>query len=232
MTEQARALARRAIGNAGASEAVARSLANATIAAEIHGRPGVGFAHLLDYGWLAPRTHRRQRAAPDHVSRAGRHSRRRLPGHRPAGIRPGFDALLHRAQTFGIAVFAQTNSYTAGELGYYTRRLAQARWRWPRPTARAGRRGSRPRAGLWHQSVFLCGAGRARHAASDRPATSATAYVNLRKAAEHGEPIPEGWAIDAAGRHHRCAALDGLLLAFGGKRGANIALMVEVRRRA
>ena len=47
--EQARALARRAIGNAGASEAVARSLANATIAAEIHGRPGVGFAHLLDY---------------------------------------------------------------------------------------------------------------------------------------------------------------------------------------
>ena len=33
---------------------------------------------------------------------------------------------MHRAQTFGIAVFAQTNSYTAGELGYYTRRLAQA----------------------------------------------------------------------------------------------------------
>ena len=61
-------------------------------------------------------------------------------------------------------------------------------------------------------------------------ATSATAYVNLRKAAEHGEPIPEGWAIDAAGQPttDARAALDGLLLAFGGKRGANIALMVEV----
>ena len=59
-------------------------------------------------------------------------------------------------------------------------------------------------------------------------ATSATAYVNLRKAAEHGEPIPEGWAIDAAGQPPPMRARDGLLLAFGGKRGANIALMVEV----
>ena len=60
-------------------------------------------------------------------------------------------------------------------------------------------------------------------------ATSATAYVNLRKAAEHGEPIPEGWpSMPPASPPPTRAALDGLLLAFGGKRGANIALMVEV----
>ena len=170
--EQARALARRAIGNAGASEAVARSLANATIAAEIHGRPGVGFAHLLDYldglrhGRIADNA---QPLITFPVPAAIRVDA--CQGIAQLGFDQAFDALLHRAQTFGIAVFAQTNSYTAGELGYYTRRLAQAGLVALAATngPRAGRRGSRPRAGLWHQSVFLCGAGRARHAASDRP---------------------------------------------------------------
>ena len=169
--EQARALARRAIGNAGASEAVARSLANATIAAEIHGRPGVGFAHLLDYldglrhGRIADNA---QPLITFPVPAAIRVDA--CQGIAQLGFDQAFDALLHRAQTFGIAVFAQTNSYTAGELGYYTRRLAQAGL-----VALAATNGPRwsprvaPRAGLWHQSVFLCGAGRARHAASDRP---------------------------------------------------------------
>ena len=45
-----------------------------------------------------------------------------------------------------------------------------------------------------------------------------------------GEPLPPGWAIDEAGRETTDphAAIRGALLAFGGVRGANIALMVEV----
>ena len=60
-------------------------------------------------------------------------------------------------------------------------------------------------------------------------ASSATAFVNIRQAAETGEAIPPGWAVDAAGRPTTDprAALTGALLAFGGERGANIALMVE-----
>lgn len=42
-------LARAACRGAGASAAVAESLAQATVSAELHARPSVGFSHLLDY---------------------------------------------------------------------------------------------------------------------------------------------------------------------------------------
>ena len=61
-------------------------------------------------------------------------------------------------------------------------------------------------------------------------ASSATAFVELRRYAERGEVLPPGWAVDADGQPTTdpSAALRGALLAFGGARGANIALMVEV----
>jgi (2R)-3-sulfolactate dehydrogenase (NADP+) len=61
-------------------------------------------------------------------------------------------------------------------------------------------------------------------------ASGATAYVTVRERAERGESLPPGWAIDARGEPttDAAAALRGALLAFGGARGANIALMVEV----
>ncbi|MGT2465414.1 Ldh family oxidoreductase [Mesorhizobium atlanticum] len=42
--------------------------------------------------------------------------------------------------------------------------------------------------------------------------------------------MPEGWALDASGNPTTdpAAAMKGAMLAFGGQRGANIALMVEV----
>jgi len=45
-----------------------------------------------------------------------------------------------------------------------------------------------------------------------------------------GESLPPGWAVDAEGlpTTDPTAAMRGALLAFGGARGANIALMVEV----
>ena len=60
--------------------------------------------------------------------------------------------------------------------------------------------------------------------------SSATAFVNIRKAADEGREIPEGWALDATGHSTTdpVQAMKGALLAFGGARGANIALMVEV----
>ncbi|WP_370682307.1 Ldh family oxidoreductase [Comamonas sp. GB3 AK4-5] len=61
-------------------------------------------------------------------------------------------------------------------------------------------------------------------------ASSATAFVNVRDAASRGASIPEAWALDASGEPttDARAALTGMLLAFGGGRGANMALMVEV----
>ena len=61
-------------------------------------------------------------------------------------------------------------------------------------------------------------------------ASSSTAFVSVRDAAAQGTPLPEGWAVDADGRPTTDpeAALDGALLPFGGYKGANIALLVEL----
>jgi LDH2 family malate/lactate/ureidoglycolate dehydrogenase len=70
----------------------------------------------------------------------------------------------------------------------------------------------------------------------DRPpivldmATSAGAYGRVVSAAASGEDIPEGWALDAAGRPTTSAraALDGVLLPFGAHKGSGLAIMVEL----
>ena len=54
--------------------------------------------------------------------------------------------------------------------------------------------------------------------------------MSIRQAAERGEQIPAGWALDADGRPtvEAAAALTGALLPFGGAKGANIAMMIEM----
>lgn len=61
-------------------------------------------------------------------------------------------------------------------------------------------------------------------------AMSAVARAKIRTAAKAGEPIPPGWATDASGRTTTdpSAALDGLLLPFGGHQGYGLALMVDL----
>src|SRR3546814_8093250 len=60
--------------------------------------------------------------------------------------------------------------------------------------------------------------------------SSSASLASLRASAEAGREIPEGWALDPAGHPttDARAALAGSLLPFGGARGANIALMVEL----
>jgi (2R)-3-sulfolactate dehydrogenase (NADP+) len=52
----------------------------------------------------------------------------------------------------------------------------------------------------------------------------------VRDAARAGEPIPPGWAVgpDGAATTDAAQALRGALLPFGGYRGGNIALLVEL----
>lgn len=61
-------------------------------------------------------------------------------------------------------------------------------------------------------------------------ASSSTAFVSVRDAAARGSPLPEGWVVDADGRPTTDpeTALTGALLPFGGYKGANIALLVEL----
>lgn len=232
-TEQALDLARRAARQAGADEGTAESLAQAVVSAEWAGSRAVGFAHLVDYldglrcGRIAGDAQPLISSPAPAVIRVDA-----LRGIAQRGFDLAFDDLVRRTRENGIAVFSLFNSFTVGELGYYTRRLAQVglvataacNAKAQVTTLESGQPvfGTNPLS-------FAAPTTQAKPFVVDQ-ATSASAYVRLRQAAEAGESIPEGWAVDAAGQPttSAVAALDGLLLPFGGARGANIALIVEI----
>jgi (2R)-3-sulfolactate dehydrogenase (NADP+) len=231
--EQATGLCRMALLGAGAGDEAARSLAAACVAAQAEGNDGVGLSHLIDYlealdagridGKAEPVITRPALAVYLSDARAGiAHT----------GFDRTVDDLAKAARLFGVAIFSQKNAYTCGALGYFTGRLAAKGL-----VSFAATNGP----------ALLAGGGSAKPVYSTNPmsfaapaadgvpllidqASSAAAYVAIRKAAQDGEQIPAGWALDADGNPTAdpAAAMKGALLAFGGNRGANIALMVEV----
>lgn len=231
--DEARALCISAAIGAGASEETARSIALAAVAAEADGQPSVGLSHYIDYlealeagridGKAEPVIHRPALAIYLSDGQGG-------AAH--TGFDRSFDEIAKAARLFGVTIFSQKNAYTCGSLGYFTGRLAEAGL-----VALAATNGPALVAGSGSTKPVFCTNPISLAAPSaDGPpliidqSSSATAFVNVRKAAHDGEPIPEGWALDARGKPTTDAkkAMKGVLLAFGGARGANIALMVEV----
>lgn len=226
-------LARRACRGAGASEATAASLAAATVSAEVHGKSSVGFAHLVDY--LTSLVEGRIDGAADPVISFPAAAMVQIDargGVAQLGFDLAFGEFSARSRRHGIAVLAQRNSYTTGELGYYVRRLAAAdliglaMTNGPALMAPPGV----AQAVYCTNPIAFAAPGPGGPALVIDQASSATAFVKIREAAARGEVLPEGWAIDAAGAPTTdpAQALNGALLTFGGARGANIALMVEV----
>lgn len=218
---------------AGASEETARALAFAAVAAEADGQSSVGLTHYVDYlealeagridGHAEPSITRPALAIYLSDARGG-------AAH--TGFDRAFDDIAKAARLFGVTIFSQKNSYTCGALGYFTGRLAEAGL-----VALAATNGPALVAGSGSTKPVYCTnpVSLAAPAAEGPPllidqSSSATAFVNVRKAAQAGEAIPEGWALDALGNPTTDAgeAMKGVLLTFGGARGANIALMVEV----
>jgi (2R)-3-sulfolactate dehydrogenase (NADP+) len=231
--EAATDLAVRAIRAAGASDEVALSLARATVSANAHGKGSSGFSHLVDYltAFQAGRIIGDAEPALTSPAPAAIHCDAR-GGIAQVGFDRAFDDFRRRAETFGLALFAQNGSYTTGELGYYPRRLADAGL-----VAFAATSGPALMTVAGAKTPVYCTNPIAFAAPLDGgppllidQASSATAFVQLRHYAERGETLPAGWAVDADGQPTTDphAALRGALLAFGGARGANIALMVEV----
>ncbi len=231
--EAARQWVRNACLKVGNGADMAEALAAALISAEAHGKRSLGLARLPDYldSMIAGRINCIARPKVDFPA--------------PAIIRIdadgaiaqwgfdlAFDEACKRARNFGVVILASTNSYTTGELGYYARRLAEAGL-----VALAASNGPAlmtvpgGRKPVYCTNPVAFAAPMAAHGplVIDQ-ASSATAFANIREAASKGEDLPEGWAIDADGHPTTSAseAVKGALLAFGGRRGANIALMVEV----
>jgi (2R)-3-sulfolactate dehydrogenase (NADP+) len=216
----------------GAAPNVAHSLAVSAVAAEADGQPNVGVSHFLDHldaldagridGTAVPAISRPAKAI--FLSDAG-------GGAAQPGFDLVFDDFVSTVRDFGVAVFAQNNAFTCGSLGYFAGRLAEQGL-----VAIAATNGPALVAGSGATKPVFCTNPMAFAAPSGDgmllidQASSATAFVSIRQAAKEGRSIPEGWALDARGRPTTdpAEAVKGALLAFGGARGGNIALMVEV----
>jgi len=131
-----------------------------------------------------------------------------------------------------MAAFSQFNSFTSGELGDYTIRLAKAGLialsvaNGPALVAVPDAKG---KTYSTNPLSFAAPTADGIPLVFDQ-ASSATAFVNIVHAASTGSDIPDGWAVDQHGNGTRNAleALGGALLPFGGYRGANLILMIEV----
>ena len=223
-----------ALQNQGASKEQSESVAKSLVVAELQGKPALGISHLFDY-LNALREGRVDGRAEPCVTRTTPVLFRvdSCGGFPHTGVDRVFSEFLDAAQTQGIAALGLKNGYTCGELGYLPRRLAEhgllglaAANGGPAMLASSG---STTPVFCTNPMAFAVPSKQGPPLVIDQ-SSSSTAFVNLRRAAEQGDPIPEGWALDSNGQPTRSPseALKGMLLAFGGERGANIALIVEV----
>ena len=147
-------------------------------------------------------------------------------------LRLAVDMSVERSRKSGIACGTIRNLNNAGALGYFAR-VATAQGQiailagnatpaMPPPGGRTPTLGTNP----------LCIA--IPVPAGSAPvldmATSAASKGTIRLAARRGSPIPIDWALTAEGEQttDAKAALEGLLLPFGGAKGYGVALMVEI----
>lgn len=229
---EAEALARAALESAGASPENAASTARALVRAESDGQGGHGLSRVPSYAGQI----RAGKVAGDAVPR--------LDEVRPAAVRvdaahgfayPAFDlalpAVAERARKFGIAVAAVHRSHHFGVAGQHCETLAEqgliAFVYGNSPKALAPYGATEPVLGT--NPIAFAAPMEGAPLVIDLAVTT-VARGKILAAREIGEPIPEGWALDAEGQPTTDAALalKGSMAPIGGAKGAALALMVEV----
>ena len=223
---------RAALTRAGASAANAAPVARSVRQAEADDLSSVGLGYLPIYlAHLASgkvRGDARPVAAP---GRAGTVSVDAAGGFAHPAADVGYPLLVAAARTCGVATLAVRNSYSIGVLGHCVEHLADhglvalAVTNSPPNIAPWG--GSKPFFGT-SPMAFAAPRGGSAPLVIDQ-ATSVVTKVALTARATRGEPLPEGWALDAAGAPttDAQAAMKGSLLPFGGAKGAGLALLID-----
>ena len=226
-------LARRMLVASGASALQAGATAHSIRAAEAEGIRTVGLSYLPTYcehvrcgkvlGDAVP-TVSQPRAATVVVD-AGN-----------GFCHPAFEAgeapLVQATRACGVGVLAISHSYSAGVLGWFVERLAQqglvavmfanssslmVAWGGKRPFFGTNPIAwAAPRAGGDPVVADL--------------SSSTVAWVTVNAAAQRGEPIPLGWALDVDGQPttDAQAALAGSMTPAAGHKGSALALLVDV----
>lgn len=226
-------LAYEALVRAGAAAHQARPVARSIRRAEADDIRSVGLGYLPTYlghlrsgkvdGHAVP-TIRAKRPASITVDAAH--------GFAHPAFEAGLDALVAATRNCGTAALAIARSYSIGVLGHPVEDIAAhglialaVTNSPPNMAAWGGRRkvfGTNPIA-------FAVPRDGSAPLVVDQSSTVVTKVALAAKAAA-GDPIPETWAFDADGRRttDAKAALQGSMAPFGGVKGANVALLVEV----
>ncbi|MDD9908068.1 MAG: Ldh family oxidoreductase [Ahrensia sp.] len=222
-----------ALVGAGASETNAASVARSTRAAERDGVRSHGLLYVPIYA--------------EHV-RCGKVDGQAKPSFfqpKPAAIRVdaangfahpaidvGFDALIDAAREQGIAAMSVFNSYNCGVLGYHAERIAETGLLGlcftNAPASIAPTGGKEPVIGTNPFALGVPGKNEVAFVIDQSASAIAKSEIMLRN--RDGEPIEEGWALDADGQPttDAAAALKGSMLPSGGAKGFGAGLMVEV----
>ena len=231
--DSAMTLSERALSACGASPEVAASVARSCLIPQAEGLHGVGLSHLIDYckalkeGRVDGEAQHKFAQPTPVIFQADA-----LGGFPHPAFDTHFDAFIAATKEFGIAVMAISNGFTCGALGYFVGHLAeQGLVALAATNAQALLAASGSSQAVFSTNPLAFAVPRRNHPPLliDQ-SCSHSAYVNIQAAAQAGETIPPGWALDSKGQPTTDpqAALEGVLLAFGGQRGANIALMVEL----
>lgn len=226
------ALCEAALQKAGANAQTAAAMSAATVDAERRGNSPVGVSHLFDY--IEALNSGRLNGTPSPLVEAPLPAIISVNADRGSAQLAYLTAraqLLEAAATCGIAMLGISKSFTSGELGYFSADVAEhgcvALAGTNSPALMSAFRATIPVTGTNPFSFAFPGDPRPR--VIDQSSSEA-AWVRIRDAAARGEEIPLGWAIDEAGQPTTNAqdALAGAVVPFGGVKGANIAMMVEL----
>jgi len=148
------------------------------------------------------------------------------------GVRFAMQQAIGLAATHGIAAAAVRGSNHCGAVGYVARMALEAGMIGVATTnalpTMAPWGGAERILGI-NPVAFAIPAGEERAVEYDA-AFSGSSHGKIRVYAQKGEAIPEGWALDAAGRPTTDAtvALDGLLAPIGAYKGTGLALVMGV----
>jgi len=226
-------ISRRMLVSSGASALQARSTARSIRDAEADGIRTVGLSYLPTYcdhvacgkvvGDAVP-TVSHPRAA---VVAVDAHN-----GFCHPAFEAGSAALAAAAHECGVALMSISHSYSAGVLGWFVEQLAAdglvALMFANSSSLMAAHGGSTP---FFGTNPIAWATPRANGAPVVADLSSSTvAWVKVNAAAQAGEPIPLGWALDAAGNPttDAQAALAGSMAPAAGHKGSALALLVDI----
>jgi (2R)-3-sulfolactate dehydrogenase (NADP+) len=233
---EALAAAVAALKASGASPDHAAATGRALVTAEAEGNAGVGLKHLftyrdaLDAGRICGDAEPVIEEITEVVTRVDA-----CEGLPHLGFERAQSRLAAGAERLGVAMLTLCNGYPCGALSYFARQLAEGPGLAALVAANAGpavmpASGGKAKVFCTNPIAFAVPVDFNAPALVIDQASSSSSLATIRASAEAGREIPEGWALDPAGHPttDARAALAGSLLPFGGARGANIALMVEL----